>query len=224
MNDFADVLADADVEASVHVRDVDGPGEIGLRPDDPAVLASTVKVLVALEFARQVDAGQLDPAERSRVEAADRLGGTGFAGFMDDVETSLRDLAVSMMSVSDNTAADLLVDRVGLDNLKSLAAELGMAGARILGGPRRVLQDIAADLGAPSLAELAATLRRASDAELRRTRAYDPARTTAATPRDMTTLLSRVWRDEAGAPAACAQARALMGRQLKHRVAPAMPE
>ena len=48
---------------------------------------------------------------------ADRLGGWGPAGCADDAEMSLRDLAYFAMSVSDNTAADLLLRRVGPDLL-----------------------------------------------------------------------------------------------------------
>ncbi|AIJ25509.1 beta-lactamase class A [Amycolatopsis methanolica 239] len=109
----------------LHARCLDCGGETGHHPDEPVVLASVVKVPLVLELARQVAAGQLDPADRLRVTAADRLSGTGTAGCADDVEMSLRDAAFSALSVSDNTAADLLFDRVGLDNVRSLLRELG---------------------------------------------------------------------------------------------------
>jgi hypothetical protein len=98
-----------------------GAGEIAVGADDAVVIASIFKVLLVLEFARQAVAGQLDPRERVRVTSADRLGGWGTAGCLDDVELSLRDLAHFAMSVSDNSAADLLLDRVGLDTVRLLA-------------------------------------------------------------------------------------------------------
>src|SRR5256885_13260469 len=64
----------------LHVSDIDGPAAVAIGSDEPVVLASVVKVLVAVEFARQVVAGQLDPTERVRVRAGDRLRGGGAPG------------------------------------------------------------------------------------------------------------------------------------------------
>ncbi|GHG24104.1 MULTISPECIES: serine hydrolase [Amycolatopsis] len=171
------------VRGFLHAHRLGSPDSVGLDEDSPVVLASVVKVPLAYEFARQVAAGLLDPADRVHVSAADRLGGTGSAGFADDVSYSLRDAALLALSVSDNTAADLLFDRVGVDNVRSLLAELGLTRTTVLGAPRDVLRTIIEDTGAG-----------------RPLRALDPLRTSATTPREMTALLSALWADEAGAP------------------------
>src|SRR5918998_982960 len=64
--------------------------------------------------------------EPTRGRRADRLGGLGTAGCLDDVDISWRDLAWLAMSISDNTAAELLLRRVGIDTVRTLAAELGL--------------------------------------------------------------------------------------------------
>jgi beta-lactamase class A len=173
-----------------------------LDPDSPVVLASVVKVPLAYEFARQVAAGLLDPADRVRVSAADRLGGSGSAGFADDVSYSLRDAALLALSVSDNTAADLLFDRVGVENVRSLLAELGLTRTAVVGAPRDVLRTIIEDTAAG-----------------RPVRALDPLRTSVTTPREMTTLLAAIWADEVGAPV-----REWMSAQVSwHRLAAGFP-
>ena len=192
-----EIFAAAGVQGFLHARRVGTDAEAGLSADEPVVLSSVVKVPLVLEFARQVAAGQLDPADRVRATAADRLGGTGTAGFADDVEFSLRDAALMALSVSDNTAADLLFDRVGVDNVRSLLAELGLSRTRVIGAPKDVLRTIVEDTEAG-----------------RRPRALDPARTTASTPREMTRLLALIWQDLAAAPAACAQVREWMTLQV----------
>ncbi|WP_328603119.1 class A beta-lactamase-related serine hydrolase [Amycolatopsis sp. NBC_00345] len=203
-----EILTAAGVRGFLHARRVgvggagtgagDGAGdEVALGADEPVVLSSIVKVPLVLEFARQVAARQLDPRDRVRARAADRLGGAGSAGCADDVEYSLRDAARLALSVSDNTAADLLFDRVGVENVRSLVAELGLARTRISGAPRDVLGTILDDAEAG-----------------RPPRALDPAHTTASTPREMTELLSLIWRDAAGPPEACALVRDLMGQQV----------
>ncbi|MDG4825924.1 class A beta-lactamase-related serine hydrolase [Asanoa sp. WMMD1127] len=204
----------AGVDARLHAVDVDRGGEVALGADEPVVLASIFKVMLVLEFARQAAAGQLDPTERVVVRAADRLGGWGTSGCADDVEVSLRDLAYFAMSVTDNTAADLLLRRVGPDVLPLLPAELGLERTRIVGGPRELLASMYADVGAGGDDEFVARFPTLSPDRIRAMRVFDPERTTSSTPREVTRLLELIWRDEAGPPAATAMVRALMGRQI----------
>ncbi|WP_203857936.1 serine hydrolase [Plantactinospora mayteni] len=208
------IFDEVGVDARLHVTDIDGGAELGIGADDPVVLASIFKILLVLEFARQAAAGQLDPTERVVVRAEDRLGGWGTAGCADDVEVSLRDLAYFAITVTDNSAADLLLRRVGPDVLPLLAAELGLTRTRILGGPRQLLESMYADVGARDDAEFAQIFPLLPEERIRAMRVQDPERTTSSTARDVTRLLGLIWRDEAGPTAAGALVRELMGRQL----------
>jgi beta-lactamase class A len=202
-----------------------GPREVAVGADTPVVIASIFKVLLALEYARQVVAGQLDPRERVRVTAADRLGGWGTAGCLDDVELSLRDLAHFAMSVSDNTAADLLLSRVGLDTVRLLAKELGLERTRIVGGPRDLLESMLAEVGARDEREFAVRYPALPDDRKKGLAVLDPRHTTASTPREITRLLHLIWDDAAGPPEACALVRDLMGRQVfRHRLVSGFPD
>lgn len=224
-----EVFAGAGAEGLLHAVPVGTrPGdvrEVAAGADEPVVIASVFKVLLVLEFARQAAAGQLDPRERVRVTAADRLGGWGTAGCADDVELSLRDLAFFAMSVSDNAAADLLLDRVGLDTVRLLAKELGLDRTRIVGGPRDVLKSMLAEVGACDEREFAVRYPALPDDRKRRMAVLDPLRTNASTPRETTELLRLIWCDEAGPPEACAQVRDLMSRQVfRHRLVSGFPD
>ncbi|WFE33974.1 serine hydrolase [Micromonospora sp. WMMD975] len=210
-----EIFERAGLSGCLHVADVDDPArEVALRADERIVIASVFKILLVLEFARQVAAGQLDPTERVLVTAADRLGGWGVAGCADDVEVSLRDLAYFAMSVSDNTAADLLLRRVGPDVLPMLAAELDLPRTRLVGGPRQLVETMLADVGARTEADFARIFPTLPPARVRTMRVFDPEHTSSSTARELTRLLGLVWRDEAGPPAACAMVRELMARQL----------
>lgn len=209
-----DLFDAAEVDTRLHAVDIATGGEVAARADDQVVIASMFKILLVLEFSRQIAAGQVDPTERVMVDRGDRLGGWGTAGCADDVELSLRDLAFFTMSVSDNTAADLLIRRIGLDTVQLLAAELGLKRTRILGGPRQLLETMFADVGARDAAEFAQIFPTLSRERVRALRVLDPAHTTSSTPREMTRLLELVWRDEAGPPQACATVRDLMAQQI----------
>lgn len=224
-NQPSTVFTAAGVAGYLHAVDIDSGREFGHHPDVPVAMASVVKVLFALEFGRQVSAGQLDPGDRVRTRPTDRLGGTGIAGCQDDVELSLRDLVWFMMTVSDNTAADLLLDRIGTDNVRSLVGELGLTATRIVGGPRDLLALMADDLAATEPTALARRLADDDPTTLAGLRAYDPAHTNATTARDLTRLLSRIWQDTAGPPDACQATRRSMRHQVNwHRITAAMPE
>ncbi|WP_406275315.1 class A beta-lactamase-related serine hydrolase [Nocardia sp. NBC_00881] len=212
------------VQGWVYARCMDCGADAGSGADEPVVLASVVKVPMVLEFARQVVAGQLDPADRVRAGAGDRLGGIGTAGCADDVELSLRDAAYFALTLSDNTAADLLFDRVGLDNVRSLLRELGLTATHVVGPPRAVVQSMAEDIGARDAAEFARRFPTLSPEEVLRTRALDPHRTSASTPREMVRLLTLLAEDRAGAAEACRWVRDLMRQQVSwHRLAAAFP-
>lgn len=191
------------VRGFLHARRLGSGVELGVDADAPVVLASVVKVPLAFEFARQVAAGLLDPTDRVRASASDRLGGSGSSGFADDASYSLRDAALLALSVSDNTAADLLFDRVGVSNVRSLLSELGLTRTSVIGAPRDLLRTIIDDTaaGVPL-------------------RALDPLRTSSSTPREMTSLLAAVWND----PGPGAQVLTWMSAQVSwHRLTAGFP-
>jgi beta-lactamase class A len=131
---------------------------------------------------------------------------------------------VFALSISDNTAADLLFDRVGLDNVRLLVRELGLTATRIVGSPRYVVQTMAEDIGAVDAADFARRYPELSARQVFATRAVDPRRTTASTPRDMTRLLMLIGQHGAGAPEACRWVRELMLQQVNwHRLGAAFP-
>jgi beta-lactamase class A len=223
---LTELFASVEVAGRLHVRTVDDPAaEVVFNADEPAVLASVVKVHLVLEYARQVVAGQIEPTERVRIRPADQLGGAGTAGCQDEVEMSWRDLAWFAMALSDNTAADLLFRRVGLDNVRALAVQCGLPATRIEGGPRRLVQSMYDDLGVDNDAEFAKVFA-ALPAERRDgLSVLDPAATTSSPAREVTHLLSLIWRDQAGPAAACAMVRGLMQRQACwHRLAAAFDD
>ena len=85
-----------------------------------------IKIVFAVAFARAVAAGRLDPRERVEVPAELRLGGSGTAGFADPPLISLRDLALLMMTVSDNAATDLIYAQVGTAATVEVLTDLGL--------------------------------------------------------------------------------------------------
>ncbi|HKG92113.1 MAG TPA: serine hydrolase [Gemmatimonadaceae bacterium] len=94
---------------------------------------SAIKVPILLELLRQSEAGQLRLDERVTLRAADQVGGDGVLRFFADGASSLalRDLATLMVVLSDNTATNVLIDRVGMERVNATVAALGAAHTRL---------------------------------------------------------------------------------------------
>lgn len=80
-------------------------------------IASQFKLLVLGALAEQIDAGKVSWDQDLRVPKVRSLGNEGAKGALqaapEDAEFSVEHVATQMISISDNTAADMLVDLVG---------------------------------------------------------------------------------------------------------------
>lgn len=220
------VFEEAGATGFLHAREVGVAGgpDVGLSADDPVVLASVFKIVVAVAYARAVDAGRLDPAARTTVTARYRIGGIGTAGCADDVEMSWRDLALNMMVMSDNAATDVLYHRLGQAAIDQVLADLGLAHTRLIGCCEDLFASIFADLGQEPGADLDETLGVLTPEQVWDLSVLDPGRTSASTPRDITTLLDAIWTDRAASPEACRTVRDIMARQIwPHRLTSGFP-
>jgi beta-lactamase class A len=216
------VLERAQVEGWLHVVDIDGDAEVDVGADTPVALASVFKLPVLVALYRAAEAGTLDLQERVRVPVATRTPGvTGLAALCDDAELSLRDLAQLMITLSDNAAADAVVDRVGLDAVARTLDDLGLHHTHV----EHACRDLHAAL-ADDLARTGTSLPRAlgDPSALAGLRVLDPATTNRSTPREMTALLAAIWRDGAASRQACAAMRRMLGLQIwPHRLAGGFP-
>ena len=94
--------------------------------------ASTVKIAIMIELFRQVEAGtqSLDTVHVLRAE--DMTTGSGVvAQLHEGIGFTLADLALLMMSISDNTATNILIGRVGMAAVNATMHGLGMSGSTL---------------------------------------------------------------------------------------------
>ncbi|WEO99825.1 serine hydrolase [Streptomyces sp. FXJ1.172] len=217
-----EVFAEAGCKGNVAVLDIDGPGQVVLGDGELVVAASTFKIAVALELFCQGAEGRLNLAERVRLSPSQATpGGQGFCIFEDEAEVSLRDAARMMMTISDNTATDVLIRRVSVPRIHARLAGLGLDRIRLAGTIREEFDAIGCDAGFAGWAEMERAMREAGapgDADRIWERvlsapSLQPGRVTSATAGQMAALLRLVWRDEAGPGEACAAVRTILSQQ-----------
>jgi beta-lactamase class A len=100
--------------------------------DEVLPLASVGKLLLLASVARGFVSGELDPAEPLELLDRDYSAGSGLLRTLSARRWTLGDLARLTAAVSDNTATNALLRRVGLDRVAADAAALGMEQTRIL--------------------------------------------------------------------------------------------
>lgn len=185
-------------------------------------MASVYKLFVLVAYCREVDAGTVDPREPVVVPVPRTPGLTGISALADPVTMSWRDLVTSMVTASDNAAADVVHSRVGRDRVAALPAELGLSGTRIRGGTDDVFADLLADTGTDDVAAAFGVL--ADNDVPVEVRALSPVYGSATTAADVTALLALLWRGELASEASTAFARRLLGAQIwPHRLRAGFP-
>lgn len=103
--------------------------------NDEAVFpqASAVKIAILMEVFKQAGEGKFQFTDRRRIERKDKTPGSGVLLELGDgtVELTLHDLCVLMILVSDNTATNLLLDLVGMENVNRTLESLGLKHTRV---------------------------------------------------------------------------------------------
>lgn len=149
----------------VVVREVDGGTLFSQRPDEVFPAASVIKIPLVMALYADAADGRLSLDERVPVGVT--VGGTGILGALRDVaDVSLRDLAMLTIALSDNTATNRLIDRIGVARVEERLAEWGCTRTKLARGmfdwdaQKRGLENVA------SPSEIAALLERLVCGEL----------------------------------------------------------
>lgn len=89
-------------------------------------MASCFKIPVMVEVLRQVDAGALRLDDRITLSEADKSPGSTLIHCHSGLQPSVRDLLYLMITLSDNTATDVLWRQVGLGSVNRTMRDLGL--------------------------------------------------------------------------------------------------
>jgi beta-lactamase class A len=142
-----ELIADFDGVVSLYAKNLDTGQEFALRADEPVRTASTIKLPIMVACYRAVAEGKASWQEQIPLTDASRVSGSGvIREFAPGTRLTLRDLMHVMIVVSDNTATNLVLDRVGADYVNETMAQLGFAQTRSM----RKIRGDGADLKAAS--------------------------------------------------------------------------
>ncbi|MDM0086975.1 serine hydrolase [Variovorax sp. J2P1-31] len=151
---------DAGLKQEIERIDRESPGKLGVYvkrlkqgdsfnygADQRWYLGSTVKVPIAIAVLQQVDAGQLKLSDTMTLEPGDRIEAGQLVWRKPGAVISIDELLQRMLGDSDNTAANMLIRKVGLAQVnRSAQAAMGADGLGTLSTLAEVRYDVYAEL------------------------------------------------------------------------------
>jgi beta-lactamase class A len=142
------VAQELDGVLGLAILDLNSGQQLLIRPDEVFPQASSIKIAVLAELYRQAEQasqgipGKAGLQDRYVVNSADLVPDSAVLGGLTPGVSTLtnRDLATIMVAVSDNSATNVLIDRVGMENVQQLTAGLGLPHTQL----RRKMMDLEA--------------------------------------------------------------------------------
>lgn len=126
-NKLENLIKDFEGVAGIIVKDLDNKEEYSIKPEEIHRSASIIKNCILWELFNQANKSQLNLEEKIVVKKEDMVGGCGILKeFNEGLELTLKEVATFMIIQSDNTATNILIDRLGMDNINKSMEDLGL--------------------------------------------------------------------------------------------------
>lgn len=104
----------------------------GYQEDMPLQAASVIKIPVLIEAFSRIQGGDLEKDQTVIIRKEDKLPSCGALNYMHDgLAVTIEDLYTLMIILSDNTATNLLIRQLGMNNINTTLQELGLHNTRI---------------------------------------------------------------------------------------------
>jgi beta-lactamase class A len=132
-------IAGFEGRVSMYAKNLDSGATYTLEGDEPVRTASTIKFPIMIECFAEASEGKLDLNENIKLTEEERVSGSGI---LQDLsagrEYPMHDLIMLMITLSDNTATNLILNRVGGNAVNARMAKLGLVQTRSM---RKILGD-----------------------------------------------------------------------------------
>ena len=128
-----DAIAGFQGHVWIYAKNLDTGKEYSLRGDEQTRTASTIKLAIMAETFHHVAEGKLHWNDPIEITKDKKQGGTGVLyEFSDGTKIDLQTAVHLMIVVSDNTATNLVLDKVGTDNVNDYMDSLGLTDLKVM--------------------------------------------------------------------------------------------
>ena len=134
LSDLIPLLEAFSGEVSVAFGRLDRPETYTYHATETMPSASLIKLPILLAALERVARGELNLDERVPLQTGDQVGGTGvLKALQPGLEPTLRDLLTLMVIVSDNTATNMVIGRVGQGTVNTFCQQHGFSDTALVG-------------------------------------------------------------------------------------------
>ncbi len=119
-------------QVALYAEQINTGKRVAIDADKPVQTASVIKLTILFEAMEQVRAGKAHWEDRLTLSPGDAVSGSGVLMFFDTPLTlTLKDVLTMMVIVSDNTATNLAIDRLGIDAVNARIAWMGLKSTHL---------------------------------------------------------------------------------------------
>jgi beta-lactamase class A len=114
-------------KVALYAKNLTTGKSVSVDANRPVQTASVIKLPLMVQAFEQVKAGKLKLSDPLILTKDNQVGGSGILQFMDPgLKLTLRDTLTLMMTLSDNTATNMIIDAVGLGPTNAMLARMGL--------------------------------------------------------------------------------------------------
>jgi beta-lactamase class A len=137
------LIRNLDGKVGVAVKHIESGQSLAVNGDRMFPLASAFKVPILVELLYQVEEGRFSLDDEINVEKSDQHLGSGMISNLavPGIKLSILNLAHFMMMISDNSATDILLGKVGAENVNLRLKSLGIEGMSVNRPCQKLISD-----------------------------------------------------------------------------------
>lgn len=201
-----EIIASSGAEIGLSVLHLESDESINVNAETSFPMASVLKIPVLCEAFRQMENGEFQLDDRWELTYPVKNIGSGILTYLrDGLEPTVYDLLLMMIVISDNTATDMVMNRVGVERIDDYMKSLGLKNIHLPTNIRGLFHELVGeDASDPSWLLDDLTQEKDGPETRRESAAYsDGPDNNVSTPQDMTHLLAMIYRGQVVNRSAC---------------------
>ncbi|MGL4848315.1 MAG: serine hydrolase [Clostridium sp.] len=111
---------------SFYFEDLTSGFTYGYNENVKMVSAGCMKLPIAVSLIKEVERGNVTFLDKVKIEVSDKVYGTGIIHEFNERDYTIFELLVAMLIQSDNTAANKIIDIIGIEKINSDIKEMGL--------------------------------------------------------------------------------------------------
>lgn len=206
----------------VTVRDIKTGEEVSINGDRLFPMASVYKIPIMVEVFRQIEAGRFSLEDRIELGDEHRTLGSGALTLLSNgLKPTIKDLITLMIVLSDNEATDILLKKVGAENVTATMRSMGINNIRVDRPTFELIRDYIGFMDENArgktykeIIAMSVTRQVSPEKQAEAEREFAKVMKDVSSPRDMALLLEKIYKGEAASKESCRMMMMILGQQM----------